>query len=345
MFDVEKYIRCPYCANRLSFTYEVCVCLGCDKKFPVILGIPDLRVPIENAWIDFEEDRLLAMSLAEKYHSHSFEQLVTEVWSRRQNTPQEIIKRRIHAINKASAKYEADLADKGWIGSLLTNQSENSCIELGCGTGGFLEAAIPRFDSVIGIDISLMWLIVAKKRLEEKGLDCAIACACIEHLPFKADQFDLAVAFDVIEHVTNPELVVKAIHRITRPGGKVACTTPNRYSLSAEPHVGVWGVGFLPRRWMEGYVQWRNGMAYKHTYPQSLLNLRRYFKQKTCQFNFSIKTPAIWENEVEEFSPKKRALAKLYNRIIEVGLFRSVLLPIAPFFQIVAEKNPTNLSK
>lgn len=337
MFNIEKFICCPYCANHLSFGDRDCVCSGCDKKFPVILGILDLRVPLEGAWVDFEEDRLIALSLAEKYPSHSFEQLVAEVWNKRQNVPPEIVKRRIRGITQATAKYEADLADKGWIGSLFSNPAESFCIELGCGPGGFLEAAIPRFNSVVGVDISLMWLVVAKKRLEEKGLDCTIVCACIEHLPFKGDLFDLTVAFDVIEHVTNPQLIVEAIHHITRPGGKVVCTTPNRFSLSAEPHVGVWGVGFLPRRWMQSYVRWRNGMFYQHTYPQSLLDLRRYFKHAS-RFEFSIKTPTIWEKEVEGFSPIKRALAKLYNWVIGVGFFRFILLPIAPFFQIVAQK-------
>jgi 2-polyprenyl-3-methyl-5-hydroxy-6-metoxy-1,4-benzoquinol methylase/DNA-directed RNA polymerase subunit RPC12/RpoP len=209
MLNIKEYIRCPYCINRLSFEEADCKCLGCGKTFPIIAGIPDLRVPVENDWIDFEEDRLLAITLADKYDSHSFEQLVAIVWNKRQNVPPEIVKKMIQRISQGAAKFAENLTEEGWIGSQLTNPAENFCIELGCGTGSFLEAAIPEVSLAVGIDISLAWLVVTKKRLEEKGLNGAIVCACIEHLPFEADQFDFAVAFDVIEHVINPNLSLK----------------------------------------------------------------------------------------------------------------------------------------
>lgn len=337
MLDIKEHIRCPFCTHRLSFTDADCRCSKCDRIFPVIAGIPDLRVPIENDWIDFEEDRMLASLLAEKYVSHSFEQLVDEVWSKRQNVPPEIVKKRIRQINQGAEKYTENLTEEGWLGSQLTNPAENWCIELGCGTGGFLEAAIPRLKFVVGVDISLTWLVVTKKRLEEKGLTGTIVCACIESLPFEADQFDFAVAFDVIEHVTDPQVMVEEVHRVISPGGKMFCTTPNRYSLSAEPHVGIWGVGFLPRRLMQPYVRWRNGMTYKGTYPQSLFNLRQLFRRE-AHFDLTIDTPVIWSREVAAFSPVKRTLAQIYNRITRVGFVRFVLLPIAPFFQVVARK-------
>ena len=207
--------------------------------------------------------------------------------------------------------------------------------------GGFLEAVIPKFNLAVGLDVSLTWLVVTKKRLEENGLSGAIVCACIERLPFEADRFGCAVAFDVVEHITDPPRIIEEIRRVVRPGGKTFFTTPNRYSLSAEPHVGVWGVGFLPRRWMRPYVRWRNGMTYRGTYPQSLLDLRRLFKRNS-HFELSIKTPAIWEQEVNSFSLPKRTLAQIYNRITQIGLVRQAILPIAPFFQIIARKTEDN---
>ncbi|MBA3767242.1 MAG: class I SAM-dependent methyltransferase [Acidobacteria bacterium] len=336
---MEQHIRCPYCAAPLSLGAEACVCLGCHKIFPVVFGIPDLRVPAD-AWIDFEEDRAFAISIAEHYHTETFESLIVQVLKHCEgDIPQEIVNRRIVRINEAQSKYAEDLSAAGWIGSLLDNSSGRSCVELGCGMGAFLAAAANHFDFVIGLDISLSWLIAAKKRLEGLGLNCSLVCACVERLPLQSDKFDLTVALDVIEHVTDARQMFEEVGRVTRPGGRVACTTPNRFSLSAEPHVGVWGVGFVPRKWMPAYVRWRNGMLYRYTYPKSLFGLRQLFKRQP-EFDLKIKTPTLWEGEVKAFSPTKRIFAQLYNQAIRLRILRSILLPVAPFFYIIAQKRP-----
>jgi ubiquinone/menaquinone biosynthesis C-methylase UbiE len=291
-----------------------------------------------DAWIDYEEDRLFASSLAERYHSQTFENLIARVWEGSHGiVPQDIIKGRIRQTNEAQSKHTKDLAANGWIGSLLEDPSGQSCVELGCGSGAFLAAAIQRFDVVIGLDVSLIWLVTAKKRLEERGMACSLVCACVERLPLQSNQFDLTVALDVLEHVTDARLMLEEIDRVTRPSGKIVCTTPNRFSLSAEPHVGVWGVGFLPRKWMPAYVRWRNGMPYRYIYPKSLFGLRQLFERQSG-FDLKIKTPTIWEGEVKAFSPAKRMFARLYNWTIRIKIFQSILLPVAPFFHIVAQK-------
>src|SRR5205807_1562819 len=49
-----------------------------------------------------------------------------------------------------------------------------------------------------------------------------------------------------------------------RPGGLLFLATPNRYSLGLEPHVRLWGVGFLPRRLAETYVETVRKASYSH---------------------------------------------------------------------------------
>jgi SAM-dependent methyltransferase len=45
--------------------------------------------------------------------------------------------------------------------------------------------------------------------------------------PFGSEEFDVVVATEVIEHLENPWLFIRELHRITRPGGVVVVTTPN----------------------------------------------------------------------------------------------------------------------
>ncbi len=51
----------------------------------------------------------------------------------------------------------------------------------------------------------------------------------LEDLPFKSNSFDLATSNMVFEHLKNPGIVLKEVHRILKPHGKLLIHTPNRY--------------------------------------------------------------------------------------------------------------------
>jgi len=115
------------------------------------------------------------------------------------------------------------------------------------------------------------------------------------------------------------------------------CTTRNRFSLSTEPHVGVWGVGFLPRRWMARYVRWRAGKEYRHTHLLSLFELRALFR-RVPRLAYEIRAPRIWEGNLARFSRLKRGFARSYNSLLGVPLARLALLVVAPFFVVAGRK-------
>lgn len=54
-----------------------------------------------------------------------------------------------------------------------------------------------------------------------------------EPLPYENDRFDLIVARFVFEHLESPNLVVQELLRITKPGGIIAATTPNKWGYIA----------------------------------------------------------------------------------------------------------------
>ena len=332
------WLCCPHCKGTLSFESERCRCAGCGRVFPVLFGIPDLRVPVA-AWIDFDEDRSFAAALAADPAARTFEGMVTRVWESRRSIPASVVRRRLQEIANMHRKSAADLSAQGWIGSGLdAGDAESRCLEIGCGTGGFVAAAASRFSLAAGIDVSMTWLLVTRRRLEEAGATASLACACAERLPVPDGHFDAVVAQDVLEHVGDRQAVLAEMDRVTRPGGAIFTTTPNRFSLSAEPHVGVWGVGFVPRRWMKGYVRWRRGMDYPHTYLLSLFGLRRMLSRLRRR-GWSVRAPALDPGEVAAFTPVKQRFARFYNRALRIPWLRWALLPIVPFFQVVVRKN------
>ena len=90
-------------------------------------------------------------------------------------------------------------------------------LDVGCGTGRFLNALPARYDRT-GIDVSAKMLDYAR----EKGL--RVEKASGEELPFDDDSFDLVATFAVLHHLIDPDVVrasLREMVRVTRPNGVV----------------------------------------------------------------------------------------------------------------------------
>src|SRR4029079_10825215 len=104
-------------------------------------------------------------------------------------------------------------------------------------------------------------------------------CANGEYLPFAKESFARALSLGTLEHCRDADRVAADSRRVLRRGGLLRVRTVNRYSLLPEPHVGVWGVGLVPRRWADRYVRWRSGQRYQHHRPLSSHELARSFRR------------------------------------------------------------------
>lgn len=105
-------------------------------------------------------------------------------------------------------------------------------LELGCGEGRGVELLAPLASSYVGID-KIKSII---DNLKEKHSSYTFMDGVFPPFPFKDDQFDTIVTFQVIEHVKKDEEFIKEIHRVLKPGGVALMTTPNiKMTLSRNP--------------------------------------------------------------------------------------------------------------
>ena len=90
-------------------------------------------------------------------------------------------------------------------------------LDIGCGAGSVAKAVKhERPDlEVYGCDVSRSALALAEASPE--GVDFRLAQA--EKLPFADGEMDFVWIFDVLEHVENPEQVLREVARVVRPGG------------------------------------------------------------------------------------------------------------------------------
>ena len=69
------------------------------------------------------------------------------------------------------------------------------------------------------------------------------------HLPFRDATFDRVFAFNVFEHLADPEAAAQEIHRVLKPGGGVVIHTAFLQALHEEPHHFYNATEYGVRRW------------------------------------------------------------------------------------------------
>jgi 2-polyprenyl-6-hydroxyphenyl methylase/3-demethylubiquinone-9 3-methyltransferase len=105
-------------------------------------------------------------------------------------------------------------------------------LDVGCG-GGFMAEEFARLGCrVIGIDPSPVSITTARQHAESSGLKIEYAVAAGERLPLGSESFEIAYCCDVLEHVSNLDLVIKETARVLEPGGIYLFDTINRTTAS-----------------------------------------------------------------------------------------------------------------
>jgi len=97
-------------------------------------------------------------------------------------------------------------------------------LEPGCGKGRFLRAVKAHYPELQanGSDISWENVVLAKTA----GGDISYAVASMTALPYASGWFDVALIFDVLEHLPDPAAGLYEVHRILRPGGLLHALVP-----------------------------------------------------------------------------------------------------------------------
>lgn len=328
-------MTCPACTGALAEDNVELACAGCGRRFPVVAGIPDLRLSYPDPYLSWEDDLERARALELLFDELDFPALLREHW-RQSGKPPEIAERFIAGGLAERARSEAYLAAIEHERGAPLGRGDHF-LEIGCGLAGVAEAVAARTSHAVASDVSMRWLVLAKKRLAEaevKGIE--LVCCAAEHPPFATRTFDLVAASDVIEHVADQPDFLAAASEVLRPGGMLFLATPNRLSLSLEPHVRLWGVGWLPRRVARAYVRAVRHAPYDHVRLLSAPGLRRLVRG--AGFEVTIVPPEIPAATQDLYSGVELSLVRVYNRMRGIALVRRALLAIGPFFHVFARK-------
>lgn len=138
-----------------------------------------------------------------------------------------------------------------WLYPTLARHVSGRVLDVGCGLGDFLRYRRGR--SIVGVDLNPLNV----EWCRAQGLDARLIDG--KHLPFDEAVFDSAVLDNVLEHISDPALLLSELWRVLRPGALLVVGVPGPKGFSADADHKVFydedllasrlrGAGFTPMR-------------------------------------------------------------------------------------------------
>jgi 2-polyprenyl-6-hydroxyphenyl methylase/3-demethylubiquinone-9 3-methyltransferase len=127
-------------------------------------------------------------------------------------------------------------------------------LDIGCGGGILCEPLARLGASVVGIDPAASNIAVAQRHAAQSGLAIDYRNAAAETLAEAGEIFDIVLAMEVVEHVTDLDLFVSLAAAMVRPGGLLFIATLNRTMKSFA--LAIVGAEYILRWLPRGTHQW-----------------------------------------------------------------------------------------
>ena len=163
----------------------------------------------------------------------------------------------LHRLNPVRLGFIRDRAAAHWQRDPLSGTPLQglSVLDIGCGGGLICEPMARLGATVTGIDAAERNVTVA--RLHAAGQELAIDYreSTAEAMASGGAQFDIVLALEIVEHVSDVDLFLQSCGRLTRPGGLVFLSTLNRTAKAWA--LAIAGAEYALRWLPRGTHDWR----------------------------------------------------------------------------------------
>jgi ubiquinone/menaquinone biosynthesis C-methylase UbiE len=127
--------------------------------------------------------------------------------------------------------------------TLINNYKEGkpSLLDIGTGTGNFLEAAQKSNWKITGIEPNTQARSIANSKCDNKVFDIS------ELRKFKANSFTVITMWHVLEHISDLKGQIEELKRLLKPDGALIIAVPNFKSFDAKHYKEYWAAFDVPR--------------------------------------------------------------------------------------------------
>ena len=121
------------------------------------------------------------------------------------------------------------------------NSENKTLLDIGCGTGDFLETAIKDNWSITGIEPNEQARQIANSKTNNSVFEIE------ELLKLKPNSFDVITLWHVLEHLPNLEMHTALLKSLLKPNGTLVIAVPNYKSYDAKHYKSFWAAYDVPR--------------------------------------------------------------------------------------------------
>ncbi len=119
--------------------------------------------------------------------------------------------------------------------------SGKTILDVGCGTGDFLQTAKNNSWNVYGIEPNEKARAIANSKTRNQVFDTNTL------QEFESGTFDVITLWHVLEHLPNLETEIQNLNRLLKPEGRLVIAVPNFKSYDAKHYSAFWAAYDVPR--------------------------------------------------------------------------------------------------
>lgn len=186
-------------------------------------------------------------------------------------------------FNNVMNRYEVAKRLSLVFNKLLSNIKGKTFLDAGCGIGLFSEAAWKKGALVTSLDVGPKLLMEVAKKCKSRRVIGNVA-----QMPFSDDTFDIVLATEILEHTADPDKSFKELCRVTKPGGILIITMPNKVWKFS-----IYIAGILKIRPYHAYENWLWWWELKELVAFNNMDLKKNFGFNIIPFFHPLLQPAI----------------------------------------------------
>jgi 2-polyprenyl-6-hydroxyphenyl methylase/3-demethylubiquinone-9 3-methyltransferase len=163
----------------------------------------------------------------------------------------------LHRLNPLRLGYIRDRAASHWQRDPLSGAPLQglSLLDIGCGGGLLCEPMTRLGATVTGIDAGERNVATARLHAERQGLGIDYREGTAEGLAVAGERFDIVLAMEIVEHVSDAGLFLRTCGQLVKPGGLVFLSTLNRTAKAWA--MAIAGAEYVLRWLPRGTHDWR----------------------------------------------------------------------------------------
>lgn len=156
-------------------------------------------------------------------------------------------------------------------------------LDIGCGGGLLTEPLFKLGINMTGIDAGEKNIEAAKIHADKSGLNIDYRHIDVEELASSEEKFDAVLAMEIIEHVADVELFIKAASNCLKPGGLLFIATINRTVKSYLK--AIVGAEYVLRWLPRGTHDWKSFLKPSQIYKTTSRNSLNLIKSNGFEYN------------------------------------------------------------